>query len=118
MLTPRERQFLKMLLRKYQKDDSRILLRSLVVITGLVTAAHLLERTSLPSWLVFVLIYIPTVFMFTRYRKFEVFKMRILVNLAKEAGIDQDAPSTGHPGGPGAPASPTDIPTLAAHPGS
>ncbi len=87
-LTEPEKRFLKRIVAKYSQQ-SNPLYRSLAVISALIVVAHLLERSTLPWWVVFPLIYIPAIWMFSRYRRFAIFKTRLMVKLARRLEEEQ-----------------------------
>lgn len=83
-LTEPEKRFLKRVVAKYSQQTNP-LYRSLAIITVLIVAAHLLERCPmLPWWVVFPMIYIPAIWMFYRYRRFAIFKTRLMCKLARD----------------------------------
>jgi len=86
-ITEREKRFLKRVAAKYSRQPNP-LYRSLAIFSGLIVAAHLVERTDWPWWVVFPLIYIPAVWMFYNYRRFAIFKTRLMCKLAKQV-IDE-----------------------------
>lgn len=79
--TDAEVRFLNRIVRKYS-GDQRPLLRSVLIFSLMIVAAHLLERTPLPWWIVFPLIYLPALWLFSRYRRFAIFKTRLMRKLA------------------------------------
>lgn len=87
MLSEREKGFLRRVVGKYGKDDAAILRKSVIVITILIVAAHAVERSGLPGWIAFLVVYVPSIIMYTQFRRFEIFKTRILVNLAREVDL-------------------------------
>ncbi|HLX59854.1 MAG TPA: hypothetical protein VKX17_01110 [Planctomycetota bacterium] len=81
-LSATEKKFLKRIVAKFGSTRRKPLLQSLIVITALVTAAHLIERSGLPWWAAFALIYAPTIYLFSRYRRFGIFKSKLMRKLA------------------------------------
>src|SRR5689334_16942518 len=90
-LSPRERGFVCSIMRKYragQKTD-RHLYKSLAIFFAMVLAAHLIERLipSSPanlSWWLPLLIVLPLAgFLFSRYRKFSIFRSSVLSKVAQ-----------------------------------
>jgi hypothetical protein len=80
-LLPRERRFLERVATKFADDSNKALLRSLLIITALIAAAHLIERSSLPGWAAFAAIYAPALWLFFRYRRMSIFKSRLMRKL-------------------------------------
>jgi hypothetical protein len=80
-LLPRERRFLERVVLKFSNDGNKPLLRSLLIITLLIAAGHLIERSNLPAWAAFALIYCPALWLFFRYRKMSIFKSRLMRKL-------------------------------------
>lgn len=91
-LSNSERKFLKRIAAKYGNPKRKPLLQSLLIFTAMIVVAHFIERTSLPSWISFFLVYIPAVYLFSRYRRFGIFKSRLMRKLAlreaKREGVD------------------------------
>ena len=86
-LTDPEKRFLKRIVLKYSRKQNPIY-RSLAVISVAILAAHLVERSSLPWWIALPLVYIPAIWLFYRYRKFAIFKTKIMCKMARELGIE------------------------------
>lgn len=103
-LTPRERGFVARIMTKYPggRHTERDLYRSVAIISTLILAAHVIEQL-VPDWgrwwLPFLLIYPPAIFMFTRYRKFSIFRSCVISKLGTRLSkYETIAPSRpGHP---------------------
>jgi len=61
-----------------QKD----LVRSLAIFTAMIVAAHLIEIFVSSHWLALLIIYPPAVWMFYRYRKFNIFRSCLISKIA------------------------------------
>lgn len=85
-LNDRERRLAQRLAIKYMREGSP-LLRSLLIFSVLVGIGHAIEQAPLPGWATFLLVYIPAIFLFTRYRRFSIFKSRLLCKLSVMAGV-------------------------------
>ncbi len=85
----REKKFLTRIVNKYGEQEGRPLLRSLLVITLLIVTAHGIERTALPAWAAFCIVYIPSLWLFSRYRKISIFKSRLMRKLAVHSNITE-----------------------------
>ena len=95
-ITERERRFLKRLAQKYDHPGCP-LVKSIAIFTAMIGAAHAVERTALPGWAAFLLVYLPALGMFGLYRKFGIFKARLMCKLARQA--EQTAESDTPPNG-------------------
>ncbi len=98
-LTPRERGFVARIMAKYPggRHAGMDLYRSVAIISGLLVAAHVIERI-VPAWgawwLPFLIIYPPAVYLFTRYRKFSIFRSCVISKLgARLSRYEPMAPS-------------------------
>ncbi|GMU20652.1 MAG: hypothetical protein AMXMBFR13_07490 [Phycisphaerae bacterium] len=82
-LTPRERGFVARIMAKYPGGQAREadLYRSLAIFTAMVAGAHLIEQFVPTWWLPLVIIYPPAVFLFSRYRKFGIFRSCVISKL-------------------------------------
>lgn len=89
-LLPREKGFIGRILQKYPGGQShdKDLYRSLVIFSLMILVAHLIEQV-VPStplrlswWLPLVVILPPALFMFSRYRKFSIFRSCVLSKVA------------------------------------
>ena len=89
-LTERERKFLKRMTSKYGNASRHPLLQSLLVSTTLVILGHLIERADLPWWGALMLVYIPALYLFSRYRRFGIFKSRLMCKLALREETDRE----------------------------
>lgn len=85
-LNDRERRLAQRLAIKYMRQGSP-LLRSLLIFSALVGIGHAIEQAPLPGWAAFLLVYIPAVFLFLQYRRFNIFKSRLLCKLSILAGV-------------------------------
>lgn len=85
-LNDRERRLAQRLAIKYLRQGSP-LLRSLLIFSALVGVGHAIEQAPLPGWATFLLVYIPAIFLFMQYRRFNIFKSRLLCKLAIMAGV-------------------------------
>lgn len=85
-LSEPERKFLKRIAAKYGNPKRKPLLQSLLIFTAMIAVAHFIERTSLPSWISFFLVYIPAIYLFSRYRRFGIFKSKLMRKLALREG--------------------------------
>ena len=85
-LNERERRLAQRLAIKYMRQGSP-LLRSLLIFSALVGIGHAIEQAPLPGWAAFLLVYIPAAFLFMQYRRFNIFKSRLLCKLAIMAGV-------------------------------
>lgn len=85
-LNDRERRLAQRLAIKYMRQGSP-LLRSLLLFSALVGIGHAIEQAPLPGWAAFLLVYLPAVFLFMQYRRFSIFKSRLLYKLAIMAGV-------------------------------
>jgi hypothetical protein len=90
--TQRERGFLKRIVGKYTQTPNPIV-RSVLIFSVLIVLAHGIERSPLPGWAAFVAIYFPALFLFHRYRKFGIFKSRIMRKLALQSNILGENPT-------------------------
>lgn len=81
-LTERERKFLKRITSKFGNPKRHPLMQSLIVFTVLVACGHLIEQAGLPWWAAFLLVYLPALYLFGRYRKFGIFKSTLMCKLA------------------------------------
>ncbi|HOB75462.1 MAG TPA: hypothetical protein PKG54_13170 [Phycisphaerae bacterium] len=85
-LTPRERGFVARIMAKYPggRHTAKDLYRSVVIISVLILAAHVIEQI-VPAWgrwwLPLLIIYPPAIYLFTRYRKFGIFRSCIISKL-------------------------------------
>ena len=104
-LSPRERGFVARLMVKYPggQAQAKDLVRSVVIISALIVAAHVIEQV-VPAWarwwLPLLIIYPPAVYMFTRYRKFSIFRSCVISKLGSRLSkYETIAPSRpgGHP---------------------
>ncbi len=90
-LSEKEKRLVKRLVQKYSRDGSP-LLRSLAIFTAMVLIGHAVEqRPELPGWAAFLIIYVPALWLFSKYRRFSIFKSNLLCKLAAQSGI-LDAP--------------------------
>jgi hypothetical protein len=86
-LTDPEKRFLKRVAAKYTRKQDPIY-RSLAVISAAILAAHLIERSNLPWWIALPLIYCPAIWLFYRYRRFAIFKTRLMCKMVRKLGLD------------------------------
>jgi hypothetical protein len=93
-LTERERKFLTRITNKYQDEGPRALIKSLLIFSAIITAGHLIERSPLPWWGAFLAVYCPAIFLFSRYRRFNIFKSRLLRKLFLIEQAGRSAPTT------------------------
>lgn len=102
-LSPREKGFIAAIIRKYPRGQSgeKNLVRSLTIFTAMLIIAHAIEQLVPTWWLPFLIIYPPAVFLFTRYRKFSIFRSCVLSKVgARLAQYEPIAP--GRPDSPAA----------------
>ena len=90
-LSEKEERLVKRLVAKYSSAGCP-LLKSLLIFTLLVSAGHGIEQSGLPGWAAFLLVYLPTLWMFSKYRKFGILKSRLLCKLAVLAGCAEAPP--------------------------
>jgi hypothetical protein len=98
-LTPRERGFVARLMAKYPggRHTGKDLYRSVAISSALILAAHMIEQV-MPAWarwwLPLLIIYPPAVYLFTRYRKFSIFRSCVISKLgARLSKYEPIAPS-------------------------
>jgi hypothetical protein len=108
-LLPREKGFIRRIVQKYPEGRSadKNLSRSLAIFCLMIVAAHVIERIvpatpSGLSWWLPLLIILPVAgFMFTRYRKFSIFRSCVLskvaARLAQYEDISPPKSKTAHP---------------------
>jgi hypothetical protein len=84
-LSPRERGFVKRMISKYRQGEHspRDLYRSLAIFSAMVLLAHFIEQFVPTFWLPLVIIYPPAVWLFSRYRRFNIFKSCVLSKVAQ-----------------------------------
>ena len=84
-LTPRECGFVKRMMTKYRQGEHRPsdLYRSLAIFSVMVLLAHFIEQFVPTFWLPLVIIYPPAVWLFSRYRRFNIFKSCLLSKVAE-----------------------------------
>jgi hypothetical protein len=112
-LSPREKGFVSRIMRKYPGGQStdRQLHRSLVIFSVMIVAAHLLERL-IPSsplhlawWLPLAIVWPAGLILFSRYRRFSIFRSCVLSKVAGRLAQYEDlAPPSAHPKSPHSPA--------------
>lgn len=106
-LSARERGFVWRILRKYPAGQHRDtdLVRSLAIFCAMIAAGHLIERlvpAAYAAWLPLVIILPPALFMFSRYRRFSIFRSCVLSKVAGRLAQHEDIAPTpgagvGHP---------------------
>lgn len=101
-LSPREKGFVCRIMQKYPggRHQGRDLYRSLAIITSLIVVGHVLEQVLPTRWLALVIILPPALFMFTRYRKFSIFRSCVLSKVAGRLAQYEDLTpprGTAHP---------------------
>jgi len=84
-LSPRELGFVCRIMRKYEGGQHRPvdLYRSVGIFTGMIVVAHVIEQLVPTWWLPLLIILPPAVFMFSRYRKFSIFRSCVLSKVAR-----------------------------------
>lgn len=84
-LSPRERGFVCRIMHKYAGGQHRPvdLYRSLAIFAGLIVVAHVIEQVVPTWWLPLLIILPPALFMFSRYRKFSIFRSCVLSKVAR-----------------------------------
>ncbi|GMV97851.1 MAG: hypothetical protein HRF43_08220 [Phycisphaerae bacterium] len=104
-LTPRERGFVARIMAKYPggTHQGKDLHRSVAIVSGLILVAHLIEQALAGLawarwWLPLLIVYPPAVFMFTRYRKFSIFRSCVLSKVAARLSKYETIASAGHAG--------------------
>jgi len=90
-LTERERKFLKRLTAKFGNPGRHPFLQSCLVFTVLVLAGHLIERSSLPWWAALAVVYVPAMYLLGRYRRFSIFKSKLMCKLAMREQLESRA---------------------------
>ncbi len=83
-LAPREKGFVWRIMHKYPggQHQGKDLYRSLAIFTAMIVVAHVLEQVLPTRWLALVIILPPALFLFTRYRKFSIFRSCVLSKVA------------------------------------
>ncbi len=87
-LTEPEKRFLKRVVEKYSRQKNPIT-RSLVVISLAILIVHLLERSPLPWWIVLPIVYMSSIWLFYQYRRFAIFKTRLMCKMARQLGVTE-----------------------------
>src|ERR1044071_6506222 len=101
-LTPRERGFVYRIITKYKAGQHHTsdLYRSLAIFLAMLVAAHVIERLIPNWWLPLLLIVPPALFMFSRYRKFSIFRScvmsKVAARLAQYEDIQPPKGGSGH----------------------
>lgn len=82
-LSPRERGFVARIMAKYPggRFQDKDLYRSVVIFSLIIVVGHLVERYT-PWWLALLIIYPLAIWMFTRYRRFSIFRSCVLSKVA------------------------------------
>ncbi len=79
-LTEKEMKYLERLKRKYPNVGCPVG-SSILIFSCLAVVAHAIERSPLPGWMAFVLLYFPTLFGFSYLRRHAIFKFRLMCKL-------------------------------------
>ena len=91
-LAAREKGFVCRIMHKYPggQHRGRDLYRSLAIFSALIVLAHVIEQLVPTRWLALVIILPPALFMFTRYRKFSIFRSCVLSKVGSRLAQYED----------------------------
>lgn len=100
-LSPREKGFITSIMRKYPAGQStdKQLVRSMVIFGLIITMGHVLEQVLPTRWLALAIILPLGLFMFSRYRKFSIFRSCVLSKVAARLSKYEDLTPPARPGG-------------------